>query len=130
MCFIHDGSVYISHTIVVASRVSSRDVERVGAQLNWLYSKIVSDTGSHAPVVTSSYALLPADECSVVRVRAALSKLADTTATSFAGRRVWCICIMVHCDVSINFDLLLSANRMVSATVSLRAFHVWHEAPD
>ena len=96
--FIRDGSVYISHTIVVASRASSRDVQYVGTQLNWLYSKIVSDAGVRVPVVTSSYALLQADGCSVITVRASSSNLTDTTRPGLwaGGSGVYLSCHRVH----------------------------------
>ena len=113
LCFIRDGSVYILHTIVVASRATSRDVECVGTQLNWLYSKIVSDACVPVPVVTSSYALLQADGCSVITVRASSSKWTDTRRPGLraGGSGVYLSCHPVMCP---------------SASISRCPLMVWH----
>ena len=99
LCFIRDGSVYISHTIVVASRASSRDMKCVGTQLNWLFSNIVNIAGVRVPAVMSSYALLQADGCSVITARASSSKLADNTRPVLraGGSGVYLSCHSVMC---------------------------------
>ena len=109
LCFIRYGSVYISHTIVVASHASSRDVECVGTQLNWLFSKIVNNAGVRVPVVMSSYALLQADGCSVITARASSSKLADNTRPVLraGGSGVYLSCHSVMC-VSASISRYLS----------------------
>ena len=75
--FVRDGSIYVSHTTVAASRVSSRDMECVGTQLNWLYSEIMSGAGVRVPVVTSSFARFQADGCSIVHRRQSWQMLRD-----------------------------------------------------